>query len=85
MFPRCASSNCPSVCACGVEEQLLLKGCKSATPSFPIFAPLFHHPGPDRGSKYDKPGDEKKMHKVFVTYSFKVTQMVKDHAIKINY
>ena len=73
----------------GVEEQLLLKGCKSATPpichAFISNLCSFHHPGPDRGSKYDKPGDEKKMHKVFVTYSFKVTQMVKDHAIKINY
>ena len=45
----------------------------------------FHHPGPDRGSKFDKSGGEKKMHKVSVTYSFKATQMVKDHAIKINY
>ena len=27
----------------------------------------------------------KKMHKVFVTYSFKVTKMVEDSAIVINY
>ena len=41
----------------------------------------FHHPGPDRGSKFDQPGDEEKVHKVFVTYSFKVPSMVKDHAL----
>ena len=45
----------------------------------------FHHPGPDHSSKYDKPGDEKKVHKVFVTYSFKVSQMITNHVININY
>ena len=45
----------------------------------------FHRPGPDRGSKFDKPGDEKKVHKVFVTYSFKVVDMVKDQELKVNH
>ena len=43
----------------------------------------FHRPGPDRGSKFDKP--EKKVHKVVVTYSFKVVDMVKDQELKVNH
>ena len=45
----------------------------------------FHRPGPDRGPKFDKPGDEEKVHKVFVTYSFRVPTMVKDQRISVNH
>ena len=41
--------------------------------------------GPDKGSKYDRDDDARKVHKVFVTFSPRVAQMLRERKIKIDY
>ena len=41
--------------------------------------------GPDKGSKYDHADDARKVHKVFVTFSPRVAQMLRERKIKIDY
>ena len=41
--------------------------------------------GPDKGSKYDHADNARKVHKVFVTFSPRVAQMLRERKIKIDY
>jgi len=41
--------------------------------------------GPDKGAKYDVKGDQLKVHKVFLTYSPRVAEMLRKGVIKVNY
>jgi hypothetical protein len=40
---------------------------------------------PDKGAKYDRDDDARKVHKVFVTFSPRVAQMLRERKIKIDY
>ena len=40
---------------------------------------------PDKGAKYDSEGDQLKVHKVFLTYSPRVAEMLREGIIKVNY
>eukprot|EP00324_Dicrateria_rotunda_P011324 CAMPEP_0206174652 /NCGR_PEP_ID=MMETSP1474-20131121/52699_1 /ASSEMBLY_ACC=CAM_ASM_001110 /TAXON_ID=97495 /ORGANISM="Imantonia sp., Strain RCC918" /LENGTH=297 /DNA_ID=CAMNT_0053584359 /DNA_START=89 /DNA_END=979 /DNA_ORIENTATION=- len=40
--------------------------------------------GPDKGAKYDTPEDAHKVHKVFVTFSTRVAQMLRERAAKLD-
>ena len=41
--------------------------------------------GPDKGAKYDREGDQLKVHKVFLTYSPRVVEMLREGTIKVNH
>ena len=40
---------------------------------------------PDKGHKYDRDDDARKVHKVFVTFSPRVAQMLRERKIKVDY